>query len=525
MQWNSFRVETWRDVMEWNVLLYPNKIAFSDVATNRQWTFKEQNEVVNRLCNALYGMGLAKGDRVAVLAGDLIEFTQIAMVCKAGLVYVPINWRLKANEITHIINDSGAKVLFVDGDHVEVAREMKNDIPGVKHLICINASPEGMLNFYDLIASASDEDPGVDVVETDLLGIPYTSGTSALPKGVVRRHVDVIKSGVVQIVSAHYNPDDIFLGVIPLFHVAMLHVQFSLYRVGATQYIMRFEPQAVLEIMQKHKITAFAGVPTMVINLMEHPDFDKFDLSSLRFLLYTGSPMHPKIARKAWNSFGPILHQMYGATEGGGTLLLPEDHAKAFEDPARERLLSSAGKVMVGAELKIVDDDGNLVPPGTMGEICFNTANMPDSYWNLPEETAETFKDGWFHTGDVGEMDEENYVYIMDRKKDVIVSGAENISAREIEGVIMGLPAVLECAVIGIPHEKWGEEVKAIVVPKKGMTITPDEVVEYCRENMAGYKRPKTAEIWDELPKNPTGKILKKDIKEKYWGGEARRVS
>jgi len=524
MKWNSFRIETWRDVMEWNALLYPDKIAFNDVATDRQWTFKEQNLAVNQLCNALYGLGLDKGDRVAILSGDLIEYTQLAMICKAGLVYVPINWRLKPNEVRHIINDSGARVLFVDRDHIETARAMKHEIPAVEHFVCINAAPEGMLNWDDLLASASSEDPAVDVDEADLLGLPYTSGTSALPKGVIRRHVDVMKSDVVQITSARYRHDDVYLGVIPLFHVAMLHVQFALYRVGATQFIMRFEPQAVLEIMQRQKITAFVGVPTMVIGLMEQPDFEKYDLSSLRFLLYTGSPMHPQVARKAWDAFGPILNQMYGATEGGGTLLLPKDHAKALQDPARERLLSSAGKIMVGAELKIVDDDGKDVPRGTMGEICFNTEDMPNSYWNLPEETAETFKNGWFHTGDVGEMDEEDYVYIMDRKKDVIVSGAENISAREIEGTIYGLPAVLECAVIGVPHEKWGEEVKAIIVLKQGMTVTPDEVIEYCRDKMAGYKRPKSVEVWDELPKNPTGKILKKEIKEKFWGGEKRRV-
>ena len=524
MKWSSVRTKTWRDIMEWNALLYPDKIALYEVATGRQWTFREHNEVVNKLCNALYGLGLEKGDRAAVLAGDLIEYCQIAMICKAGLVYVPINWRLTEREAVHIINESGAKVLFVDQEHVDIVRSLKKDIPGVKHLICINGSPGDMINYDDFIASASPEDPGVDVEETDILGLAYTSGTSALPKGVVRTHGDVLTSDVLQVRDPRYRHDDSFLGVLPLFHVAMLHVQFAMYMIGATQYIMRFEPKAVMETIQKYKTTVFVAVPTMVITIMEHPDFPKYDLSSLRVLLYTGSPMPTGAAKKAWNALGPILFQMFGATEGGGTILLAEDHAKAFSDTSKEHILSSAGRPMIGAVLKIVDDNDNEVPVGTMGEICFSTKGMPDRYWNKPEETAETFKNGWFHTGDMGKMDEEGYIYILDRKKDIIISGAENVSAREVEEIIYTHPAVQECAVIGVPSERWGEEVKAIVVPRQGMTVTSEGIVEYCQDKMAGYKRPRSAEVWEELPKNPSGKILKREIRERYWTGEKRRV-
>jgi long-chain acyl-CoA synthetase len=331
-------------------------------------------------------------------------------------------------------------------------------------------------------------------------------------------------SDVLQVRDPRYRHDDTYLGVLPLFHVAMLHVQFSLYRIGATQYIMRFEPKAVMETIQKYKISAFVGVPTMVITIMEHPDFPRYDLSSLRIVTYTGSPMPAEVAKRAMEAFGPILFQLYGATEGGGTILLAEDHAKALSDPSKEYILSSAGRPIVGAELKIVDDDGKEVPMGTMGEICFSTKGMPDRYWRKPDETAETFKGGWFHTGDMGRMDEEGYIYILDRKKDIIISGAENISARDVENVIYGHPAVLECAVIGVPSEKWGEEVKAIVVPRRGMTVTPEEIIGYCQDKMAGYKRPKSVEIWHELPKNPSGKILKREIRERYWAGEKRRV-
>jgi acyl-CoA synthetase (AMP-forming)/AMP-acid ligase II len=232
--------------------------------------------------------------------------------------------------------------------------------------------------------------------------------------------------------------------------------------------------------------------------------------------------MPAEAAKRAWKAFGPILNQIYGTTEGGGTILKPEDHAKALSNPAKEYILNSAGKPILGAELKLLDDSGNEVPAGTMGEICFSNKTSVDRYWNKPEETAETFRQGWFHTGDMGRMDEEGYVYILDRKKDIIVSGAENISAREVENVIYAHPAVQDCAVIGVPSEKWGEEVKAVIVPRQGMTVASEEITEYCRDKMAGYKIPKSVEIWKELPKNPTGKILKKEIRAMYRTGDKR---
>ena len=524
MKWDSVRIETWCDIMEWNAQLYPDKVAFCEVATGRKWTFKEHNEVVNRLCNALYGLGLQKQDRAAVLAGDLIEYCQIAMICKAGLVYVPVNWRLTASEAAYIINQSGAKVLFVDAEHVDVARSIKKDVPEVKHIICINGSPSDMINYYNFIGSASPEDPGVDVVETDILGLPYTSGTSALPKGVVWTHKDALGIDRLQIRDTGYRHDDTFLGVLPLFHVAMLSVQFPQYMIGTTQYIMRFEPKAVMEVIEKHKISALEAVPTMVITITEHPDLTKYDLSSLRILVYVGSPMPANAIKRAFKVFGLILYQLYGATEGGGTILLAKDHARALDDSSKVHILNSAGRPIVGAEIKIVDDNDKEVPLGTMGEICFSSKGVVKKYWKKPEDTAETFKNGWFHTGDMGMMDEEGYVYILDRKKDIIISGAENISAREVENIIYTHPAVLECAVIGVPSDKWGEEVKAIVVPRQGMTITPEQIIDYCRDKMAGYKRPRSAEVWKELPRNPSGKILKREIRERYWVGHKRRV-
>jgi len=526
MEWDPTRIETWRDIMEWNAQLYPDKVAFHDVATGKQWTFREHNEVVNRLCNGLYGLGLEKGDRVAVFSGDLVEYCQIAMICKAGLVYVPINWRFTVREASYIINDSGARVLFVDKDHVDVAHSIKRNIQGLNYIICINASPSNMIYYYDFLASASPKEPGIDVDETDPLGLPYTSGTTALPKGVVRTHRNVIGFARMQLSNLHYRHDDVFLGVLPLFHVAMLHLQFQHYMIAQTQYIMRFEARAVGDAIHKYKITILHAVPTMIIALTEHLERVKYKVSSLRVLRYVGSPMPADAAKRAWQVFGPILTQSYGMTEGtGGTLLFPEDHAKALSHSSKEYILYSAGKPMHGCEIKIVDDSDNEVSTGMMGEICLRSNVMADSYWNKPNETANSFKDGWYHTGDIGRTDKEGYIYILDRKKDIIVSGGENISAREVENIIYEHPAVLECAVIGVPSKKWGEEIRAIAVPREEMTITPEEIIEHCRGKMAGFKRPKSVEIWDELPKTLTGKILKREIRDRYWAGRERNIN
>jgi acyl-CoA synthetase (AMP-forming)/AMP-acid ligase II len=255
----------------------------------------------------------------------------------------------------------------------------------------------------------------------------------------------------------------------------------------------------------------------MVIHITEHPDRTKYDLSSLRILVYVGSAMPAEAAKRAWKVFGPILYQIYGATEGGGTILKAEDHARALSDPSKEYILKSAGRPILGSRVKILDDSDREVPTGIMGEICFHQSTTVEQYWNQPEETAQTFKNGWYHTGDMGKIDDEGYVFILDRKKDIIVSGGENISSRDVENVVLTHPAVLECAAIGVPSENWVEEVKTIVVPRPGMSVTAEEIMEYCKDKLAGYKRPRSVEVWKELPRNPSGKVLKREMRKKYW--------
>jgi len=268
-----------------------------------------------------------------------------------------------------------------------------------------------------------------------------------------------------------------------------------------------------------------AGVPTMIIRLTEHPNRTNYDLSSLRLIGYVGSPMPVDALRRAIAAFGPVFYTGYGLTENTGeTFLTAEEHLIALREPEKERILSSVGKPLPSCQMRLVDDNDNDVPLGERGEIIFRSDCMIEGYWNKPEETEQAMKNGWLHTGDIGRVDEDGYLYIVDRKKDLIISGGENIASKEVEDVIYTHPAVLECAVIGVPSERWGEEVKAIVALRRGMTATSEEIINHCAEHLGGFKKPKSVEIWVELPKNPVGKIMKKELREKYWAARDRRV-
>lgn len=526
--WNSQirGQETWRDVMEWCARIYPDKPAVSTPGTGKQSTFKELNQRVNSLANALADLGVKKGDRVAVLATDVPEYIEIANTCKAGKVYVPLNWRLKGQELAYIINDSGANTVFVEEQFCDTIRSIRPQLPQVEHFICIDGRPEGMLSYDELIGSYPSDDPGIEVGESDLLTIIYTSGTTGLPKGVIRKHRDTLGHLRRMNETGRTRSDDRCLCMLPLFHAAMIHVNFGFIMCGASQWLIKaFDPEAVFELIQRERLTWLAGVPTMIIRLTEHPNRTNYDLSSLRLIGYVGSPMPVEALRRAIAAFGPVFYTGYGLTENTGeTFLTAEEHLIALREPEKERILSSVGKPFPSCQMRLIDDNDNDVPLGERGEIIFRSDCMIEGYWNKPEETEQAMKNGWLHTGDIGRVDEDGYLYIVDRKKDLIISGGENIASKEVEDVIYTHPAVLECAVIGVPSERWGEEVKAIVALRRGMTATSEEIINHCAEHLGGFKKPQSVEIWVELPKNPVGKIMKKELRERYWATRDRRV-
>lgn len=523
-KWNSLREETWRDVMEWSARIYPDKVAIVSPETDRRYTYSEFNQRTNRLANALLGIGLKKGDRLAVLATDVPEYLEIASASKAGFAYVPLNWRLKPAELVYILNDSGAKAIFVEERFFDAIRTVKDQVPALKHLIALDGKPQDMPVYNDMMKASAD-DPSVNVVMNDLLAIVYTSGTTGPPKGVIKKHRDVVRYTRLAN-SGQIRNDSRCLGMWPLFHVALLHANFIFIKCGATQYLLkRFDVEKILKLINDEKISHLAGAPTMLIRMTEHADRPKYDTSSLHSIAYAGSPMPVEAIKRGIEAFGPVFHQGFGMTEGTGqTVLTREEHLLAITDPSKEKILGSVGKPLPGCCMRIVDDDNKDVPPGEPGEIVFRSDAIIEGYWNKPEETAELLRGGWLHTGDIGKVDANGYVYIVDRKKDLIISGGENIASKEVEAVIYGHPAVLECAVVGVPSEAWGEDVKAVVSLKSGMSTTAEEIIKFASERLGGFKKPKSLEIWPELPKNPVGKILKREIREKYWAGHEKRV-
>ena len=510
--------ETWRDVMEWRARIYPDKLAVCSPGTSKQSTFKELNQRVNSLTNALTDLGVKKGDRVAVLATDIPEYIEIASTCKAGNVYVPLNWRLKGQELTYIINDSGANTVFVEEQFCDTIRSIRLQLPQVKHFICIDGSPEDMLSYNELIGSYPSDDPDVEVVENDILTLLYTSGTTGLPKGVIRKHRDTLSHLRMMNEDGRIRNDDRCLCMMPLFHAAMVHVNFAFIMWGATHWLIKkFDPEAIFELVQREKMTWLAGVPTMFISLTEHPSRTNYDLSSLRYIAYIGSPMPVEALRRAVDVFGPIFSQGYGLSENTGeTLLTAEDHLIALKEPGKERILFSVGKPLLGCQMRLVDDNDNDVPLGGMGEIIFHSDHIIEGYWNKPEETEQALKNGWLHTGDIGKLDEDGYLYIVDRKKDMIITGGENVYTREVEEVLYTHPLIAEAAVIGVPDPRWGEAIKAVVALDPGAIASEREIIGFCRKKIGGFKCPKSVDFIHELPKNPAGKILKKELKKRF---------
>jgi acyl-CoA synthetase (AMP-forming)/AMP-acid ligase II len=525
-KWDCTREDTWRDVMEWRARTFPDKLAFVSPQSNKQYTFSEFNQRTNKAANALLKLGLKKGERIGMISPDYIEYLEVAMTCKAGLVPVPVNWRLSAEEVAYILNDAGCSAVVIGQQYADAINSIKSKVPSLRYFICFDGKPAGYLNYHELLEDASDSDPGVDVQPADLMAIIYTSGTTGPPKGVIKKHGDSLC--VMRLINGLglMRYDDRALGVFPLFHAGLIHSVFMAYYFSACQWIIhKFDVEQVLQIIDKYKITSLLLVPTMFIRIMDHPDRAKYNTKSLRSIVYTGSPMPLEQVKKALDIFGPVLYQGFGMTEGCGQMSLSiEDHIAAIQDPKKAHLLKSVGKVLPGCEMILVDDNDKQVPRGETGEIVWRSRCMIEGYWKKPQASADLLRNGWLHTGDVGRLDEDGYLYIVDRKKDVIVSGGEKISSKELEDIIYTHPSVQEVAIVGVPSSKWGEEVKAVVSLKPGNKLTPDELVKWCEDKMGGFKRPRSAEIWPDLPKNASGKIMKKAIRERFWAGQEKRV-
>lgn len=484
---------------------------------------------VARMAGALRQLGVSEGDRVAILALNQDRYTEYFFaVWWAGGVVVPLNTRWSAVENAYSLNDSGARVLFVDKAYLGMVPTIREKAGSVDTLVCLDtdACPEGMYDYEDLIRRAAPVDDAFRC-EDDLAGLFYTGGTTGFPKGVMLGHRGLWFNAMMLASQCFLDPCSVVLHAAPMFHLADGCMGLCTSLVAARHvYVSSFEPNAVLDVIESEQVTHLLLVPTMISMLLQSPAFSTERVKSVKTLLYGASPMPEGLLRLAISKMPHVrLVQAYGQTEMSPvvSLLGPADHVP---DGPNSHRLASAGKIAIGCEAKVVDDAGAEVKPGNVGEVVARSPGSMLGYWNLPEQTAATLENGWVKTGDGGYFDEDGYLYIVDRMKDMIVTGGENVFSVEVENAVSTFPGVVAVAVIGIPSERWGEAVHAIVVAAADADLSEADIIDHCREQIANYKLPRSVEFRTRpLPVSAAGKVLKRELRAPYWKSKGRAVN
>lgn len=481
----------------------------------------EFNGRVNRLANALSSVGVTRGERVAALFPNTSEFLELLFAAgKTGAIMVPLNFRLSPAEMAFILEDSGTRAVFYSHDFAFQAAELKALATGVKRFVKVGDGNQGDTDYEELVSGSPDTEPVVEpeVTLDDPHFIMYTSGTTGRPKGAVLTHGNTQWNGVNAVLTYNLCSEDTNLVAAPLFHIGALSAAATptIYTGGKLVLTRYFVPDQVLEAIEKYRVTTMFGIPVMFLLMSGSERFDSTDFSSIRIMIAGGAPCPVPLIEK-YLEHDVVFSQGYGLTETA-----PAVSALPTEDALRKR--GSAGKRLFHVRIAIFDDDDRELPTGETGEIVVKGPNIFKEYWKMPEETETALRNGWFHTGDMGRVDEEGYLWILDRKKDMIISGGENIYPAEVEDVLMGHPKVADAGVVGMRDQKWGEAPLALVVLAPGEELAAEELITWTKERLAGYKTPKKVIFVDELPRTPTGKILKKELRAKYVEGGDRSI-
>jgi acyl-CoA synthetase (AMP-forming)/AMP-acid ligase II len=518
---SRYQLGTFADIIYRNAILYPESEAF--VCGPERVSFKDFNERVNRLIHGLQALGIRKGDVIGILSWNRLEYPEVfGAAMKGGFVLAHFNPRLQPQELIHVMTDAEPRVLFLGSEFVETVTRIRSHLSRTESFVTFGDAEGRVMACRELLEGQSGEEPECWVEEDDPLTILYTSGTTGIPRGAIYTHRQKMENTIMKALDIGVEFGDRHLVVLPMFHIGGDSHIWPFFLMGGCNVIMprlSFEPVEALQAIAQEEITDVHIVPTQLISLLNLPDLEQYDLPRLKRIWYAASPMPTEVLKRGLSVFGPIFMQGYGQTESGPdvTVLGRANHRYSGESTEAQKVLASCGQPCIRVHVRIVDEAGCDVEAGTIGEIIVKSKRIMTEYWRKTAETVETIQDGWLYTGDLGYYDEKGFVYIADRKKDMIITGGENVYPIEVENILYRHPAVKETAVIGVPDPYWVERVHALVVLKENAQVAEEEIIRFCREQIAHYKAPKSVEFVESLPKNPQGKILKREIRLKYW--------
>lgn len=493
-------------VLTKRALITPHRHAL--IYRDRKFTYLELEQRTNRLSQALLSKEVKKGDRIALLMHNTSQFVELFFACaRIGAIVVPLNVRLAPPEFDYIIRDCEVSALIYGDDFEETVTQLETSANLLFKVSTADDPGSASLSYEDFIGDMEAVNPGIEVSENDLMAIMYTSGTTGYPKGAMLSHGNVYSAAINLMIGIDYLYPDTSLIIVPLFHSGGNTPMLGQFIRGITTVLMhKFDPVETLRLIDRYKVKLIMGVSSIMSMLLEVKDAEKFNLDSWKTALLPGSPLPHSLIKEVYSRFGVLCQNLWGMTElgGPGSIMNIED---ILEKP------ECAGVPYFEVDIRVVDVYGNDQPSGEPGEIIAKGPNIMQGYWKQEKATAEVLVDGWLHSGDIGYFDDENYLYIIDRKKDMILSGGENVYPMEIENVIRDIPGVAETSVIGIADVKWGEVPKAFVVPIPGKELQIQEIMDYCKSRLAGYKIPRDIQIVDDLPRNASGKVLKKVLR------------
>ena len=487
------------------------------VFEGRRVSYRDLLDRGRRLANAVAGLGVRPQDRVGILAMNCPEYFDVYSACHlAGFIISTVNFRLAAPEVEFIVNDAAQSVLIFEAQYADLVDSIRDRLPSVHSFICIGEGPDWALDYEAVLQAASPAAPASRPAPDDAAQLIYTSGTTGRPKGVIRTHRAALSMAKSQALMLGLPVNGRILVMMPLFHLGAVSMVLPQQLQCGTVILHRsFDAALILRDIEKEKPQTSHMAPTMVQMMLEQPDIERYDLSSLQTVCYSAAAMPVALLKRALEVFGPIFINSWGSTEGIGTEL-PKHFHKLEGTPRELSRLASIGQPQPGSEIRIIDDQGQDCPVGTPGEILLKSDNLMSSYWNNSAATIEALRGGWYHSGDIAYADDEGFLFLVDRKKDMIISGGENIYSQEVEQALMQHSGVFDCAVIGVPDEKWGEAVKAIVVPTKGQQVSIDDLKSHCEPLIARYKHPRSVAFVDELPRLASGKVNKLDLRSQF---------